>query len=94
MNKKLVIRFNSPVVLTFALLSLGALVLDAVTAARAAMAATAKAPKDIGAVGQQKATVGEYYSQAQIDYYNDHPELLDKMSDAEFAKLCRSMSKH
>ena len=67
---------------------------DAVTAAKAAMAAKAKAPKDIGAVGQQQATAGEYYSQAQIDYYNDHPELLNKMSDAEFAKLCRSMSKH
>lgn len=66
---------------------------DAVTAARAAMAAKVKAPKDIGAVGQQQAPVGEYYSQAQIDYYNDHPELLKKMSDAEFAKLRASMSK-
>ena len=30
-NKKLVIRFNSPVILTFALLSLCALILDSVT---------------------------------------------------------------
>ncbi len=66
---------------------------DAVTAARAAMAAKVKAPKDIGAINQQQAPMGEYYSPAQIEYYNDHPELLSKLSDAEFAKLRASMSK-
>lgn len=67
---------------------------DAVTAAKAALAAKVKAPKDIGAIGQQTAVVGDYFTPAQIEYYNDHPELLDKMSDAEFDKLRRSMSQY
>ena len=65
---------------------------DAVTAARAAIAAKVKAPKDIGAIGQQTAVVGDYFTPAQIEYYNDHPELLAKMSDADFDKLRRSIS--
>ncbi|MBR5782681.1 MAG: hypothetical protein IKY33_00475 [Clostridia bacterium] len=67
--------------------------IDAVTAARAAMAAKVKAPGDIGPVGTQTPPASDYFTEAEVEWYESHPKEVDKMSDAEFAKLRRSLSK-
>ncbi len=68
--------------------------IDPVNAARAAKATQIKPPENIGAAGASTPPSSEYYSREDIDYFENHPELMAKMSDAEFAKLRKSLSKY
>lgn len=66
---------------------------DPVQAARAAKAVQMKPPENIGAAGKSAPPVSNHFTAEDIEYYNNHPKEVAKLTDEQFARLRRDMAK-
>ena len=65
---------------------------EPVQAARAAKAVQMKPPENIGAAGKSAPPVSDHFTEADIEYYESHPNEIDKLSDAQFERLRHDMA--
>ena len=66
---------------------------EPVQAARAAKAARMKPPENIGAAGKSAPPMSDHFTAEDIEYYNNHPKEVAKLTDEQFARLRRDMAK-
>ena len=67
--------------------------IDPVQAARAAKAAQMKPPENIGAAGKSAPPVSDHFTEADIQFFESHPEELAKLTDKQYKILLRDLAK-
>lgn len=66
---------------------------DPVDAARAAKAVQMKPPENIGAAGKSAPPVSDHFTEADVEYYESHPNEMAKLTDKQFERLRHDMAK-